>query len=88
MPLHLILLIIGGCFLVIGIVFYFWGQYEENRYFDTILHRNDVREFLEHLPFRPEPGALRTGGIIALILAALSLVTGLVLFLLKITIMG
>ena len=88
MPLHLILLIIGGCFLIIGIAFYFWGKYEENRYFDTIIHRNDVREYLEHLPFRPEPGALRTGGIISLILAGASLIACLVLFLLNINING
>lgn len=87
MPLHLILLIMGGAFVVLGIAFYFWGRYEEERYFNTIVHRRDVREYLEHLPFRPEPGALRLGGIIAMTLGVLMLVAGGILFLLNITIM-
>jgi len=87
MPLHLLLVIMGGAFVVFGIAFYFWGKYEENRYYDNIVHRFDVREFIEHLPLRPEPGALRIGGIIAMVLGVLMLVGGGILFLLKITIM-
>jgi hypothetical protein len=84
MPLQLLLLIMGGCFVVFGIVFYLWGKYEENRYYDTIVHRFDVREYLERLPFRPEPGALRIGGTIALIVGVLLLAAGIALWLLHI----
>ena len=87
MPLHLLLLIMGGCFVLIGIVFYIWGKYEEEKYFNTIVHRFDVREYLEHLPFRPEPGSLRTGGIIALILGVLMLIAAGILWLLNIIIL-
>jgi|WetSurMetagenome_2_1015567.scaffolds.fasta_scaffold00944_3 hypothetical protein len=87
MPLHLLLVIMGGAFLILGIAFYFWGRFEEERYFNTIVHRFDVREYLEHLPFRPEPGALRIGGIVSMSLGILLLAAGLILFLLKITIM-
>jgi hypothetical protein len=87
MPLHLLLVIMGGAFLILGIAFYFWGRFEEERYFNTIVHRFDVREYLEHRPFRPEPGALRIGGIISMSLGVLLLAAGLILFLLKITIM-
>jgi predicted membrane channel-forming protein YqfA (hemolysin III family) len=76
MPLYLLLFIMGGCFVVLGIIFYFWGRYEEERYYNTIVHRFDVREFIEHLPFRPEPGALRIGGIIMLILGVMLLAAG------------
>ena len=84
MPLRLLLLIMGGCFVVIGIIFYFWGKYEENKYYNTIVHRFDVREYLERLPFRPEPGALRIGGIIAIVVGVIILVTGGVLWILNI----
>ena len=76
MPLYLILFIMGGCFVVLGIIFYFWGRREEEKYYNTIVHRFDVREFIEHLPFRPEPGALRICGIIMLILGVLLLIAG------------
>ena len=76
MPLYLILLIMGGCFVVLGIVFYFWGYYEEKKYFNTIVHRVDVREYIEHLPFRPEPGALRIGGMIMITVGVLLLIAG------------
>jgi hypothetical protein len=76
MPLYLLLFIMGGCFVVLGIIFYFWGRYEEERYYNTIVHRFDVREFIEHLPFRPEPGALRIGGMIMLLLGILLLIAG------------
>jgi hypothetical protein len=78
----------GGCFIIIGVVFYIWGKYEEEKYFNTIVHRFDVREYLEHLPFRPEPGALRTGGIIALILGTIMLIGAGIIWLLNITISG
>ena len=76
MPLYLILFIMGGCFVVLGIIFYFWGRREEEKYYNTIVHRFDVREFIERLPFRPEPGALRIGGIIMLTLGVLLLIAG------------
>ncbi len=58
----IIIIIIGGIFLVLGAIGLFFGRKEEGAYYSTISDRIDVREFLEHLPGRPEPGALRTGG--------------------------
>jgi hypothetical protein len=58
----IIIIIIGGIFLVLGAIGLFFGRKEEGTYYSTISERIDVREFLEHLPGRPEPGALRTGG--------------------------
>lgn len=84
MPLHIIFFIMGGCFAVIGIIFYVWGKYEEERYYNNIVHRTDVREYMEHMPFRPEPGALRIGGTIAITLGVLMLIAATVLLLLNI----
>jgi hypothetical protein len=86
MPLHLLLIIMGGCFVVIGVAFYFWGRFEEERYYNNIVHRFDVREFLERMPFRPEPGALRIGGTIAIALGIMLLAAGGALYFLKINI--
>jgi len=55
-------LILGGVFLILGVVGILWGNYEESSYYDAIADRPDVREFLEHLPWRPEPHALKVGG--------------------------
>jgi hypothetical protein len=85
MTLSLLLLIMGGCFVVIGIALYIWGHFEENHYYNAIVHRFDVREYLEHMPFRPEPGALRIGGTVAIIVGVLLLAAGGALWLLNIT---
>ena len=71
MSQQLILLIMGGVFTVFGIAFEFWGRAEEEAYYSSIARRFDVREFIEHMPFRPEPGALRIGGRIAIALGIL-----------------
>lgn len=84
MPLFQLLLIMGGVFVALGIIFYFWGRYEENRYYETIVHRFDVREYIERLPFRPEPGALRIGGVVMLIIGVLLLITGGILWYMRV----
>jgi hypothetical protein len=63
----LIVMIIGGVFILLGILIFFWGRQEENSYLTSVSHRIDVREFLEHLPGRPEPAALRIGGKISIL---------------------
>ena len=53
----------GGLFLLLGLCAYLWGRSEEKAYYDSMPSRRyDVREYLERLPFRPEPGALKIGG--------------------------
>ncbi len=73
----LVMLGIGGLFLLLGISAYIWGRNEEKQYYDSIpARRVDVREFLEHSPSRPEPGALKIGGFIAMTIGLLMLLTG------------
>jgi nitrogen fixation-related uncharacterized protein len=61
-----IMIIIGGVFLVLGILAFFWGSKEERSWYGTVSSRIDVREFLDHSPGRPEPNALRVGGKICI----------------------
>jgi len=80
---YFILMGVGGLFLVIGLIAFFWGKQEEKRYFDAIATRtNDLREFMAHWPPRPQPGASKTGGWIAIAIGVVLLVIGLALWLL------
>ena len=78
MPEHnyFILMGMGGLFVILGIASIFWGKGEEKSYYDALSSRHDAREFLEHEPERPEPGALKIGGWIAIAIGLLMLVMG------------
>ena len=79
----LILIGVGGLFIIIGIAATIWGKREEKGYFDSLSARpGDAREFMEHWPPRPQPGALKIGGWIALTIGFLILVVGIALRLL------
>ncbi len=71
-----ILMLMGGLFILLGLGAFFWGRREEKSYFDSISTRSDVREYLEHWPRRPEPGALKVGGWIAITLGLVMLALG------------
>jgi hypothetical protein len=68
----LIVMYVGGFFVLLGIIFILWGKGEERRYYKSTATRADVREFLERWPKRPRVGAVKIGGWIAL---AIGLVT-------------
>ena len=67
---------IGGLFVILGVGAIIWGKSEEKGYYDSISTRSDVREFMEHWPQRPQPGALKTGGWIAVAIGLLMLAMG------------
>jgi len=69
--------ILGIIFVLIGIGFFLWGRKEAHIYELSLLSRRDLREFMERTPERPEPGALKHGGIIGLVLGAWFLIGGL-----------
>ena len=73
---HFILMAMGGLFVILGIASMCWGKGEEKSYYNAMSSRPDVREFLEHEPERPEPGALKIGGWIAIAIGLLMLVMG------------
>ena len=77
----LILLIVGGVFLALGLAAFLWGKREEKNYFNSIATRSDdMREFVEHWPQRPQPGALKIGGWIAITIGVIMLVVGLIIW--------
>lgn len=74
---------IGGLFIIIGLATIIWGKREEKGYYNTLAKRpGDTREFMEHWPPRLQPGALKTGGWIALAIGVVMLITSGVLYLL------
>ena len=76
MPDYLILLGMGGVFVILGLASIMWGKGEEKSYYDALSSRHDAREFLEHEPERLEPGALKIGGWIAIAIGLLMAVMG------------
>ena len=75
----IILMGVGGGFILLGIIAILWGRYEEKRLFDALAEKRDLREFsLNHVD-SPQPGALRIGGWISIALGALLLLVGIIL---------
>lgn len=72
----LVLVGMGGLFVLLGIGAIIWGRREEKGYYDALSARRDVREFAEHWPRRPQFGALKIGGRIALAIGVLMIVAG------------
>jgi hypothetical protein len=75
----LVLAIAGGVFIVLGILGILWGRHEQKEIDEALTTHTDVREFISHWPERPQPGALKIGGGIALSLGIIMVVVGLIL---------
>ena len=71
-----VLLVIGGGFILLGMVAVIWDWVEKNGYLSSISHHLDTREFLDGWPHRPQFGALKAGGWIAIILGVVLLLGG------------
>ncbi|HSW57526.1 MAG TPA: hypothetical protein VLH15_03940 [Dehalococcoidales bacterium] len=54
--------IIGGVFVLLGIIAFLWSRKEEGDWYGSVSKKVDVREFLERQPGRTEHHALRIGG--------------------------
>ena len=80
---YFIMMGVGGLFIILGLVAVIWGGREEKGYYNSLSTRaGDIREFLSHWPPRPQPGALKIGGWIAIALGVVMLATGAALWLL------
>jgi len=71
----------GGLFILLGLGAIIWGRSEEKSYYDSLTTRTDIRESLEHWPQRPQFGALKIGGWIAIALGLLMIIIGGVIWL-------
>ncbi len=67
---------LGGLFVLLGVAAIFWGRSERKGYYNAIVTRSDVREYMEQTPERPEPGALKIGGVIAISVGLVMLLMG------------
>ena len=76
MPDCLILIGMGGLFILLGSAAILWGKHEGKSYYDSIATRTDVREYLEHEPECPQPGALKIGGWIAIAVGLIMIAIG------------
>jgi hypothetical protein len=75
-----IFLIVGGVFIVLGIIALIWGIREEKKLFELLASKPDLREFsLKHVE-SPQPGALKIGGWIAIAVGVIVLVAGIILW--------
>ena len=72
----LIMMSMGGLFVILGLGAIIWGKSEEKGYYDSLATRTDVREYMEHWPSRPGLGALKIGGWITIAVGLLVLVMG------------
>jgi uncharacterized membrane protein len=78
-----ILLIVGGVFLIIGIILLLWGRYEGKRLLEALASRRDLREFTLGNKANPQPLALKIGGWIAIAVGVILLVVGIIFFFTK-----
>jgi hypothetical protein len=74
-----VLAIAGGVFIVLGVIGILCGRQEQRKMDEALTTHTDVREFISHWPERPQPGALKIGGGIALALGILMVMVGLIL---------
>jgi hypothetical protein len=72
-------IVLGVFFIIVGSGFYLWGRREARLYEEALTSRYDLREFMEHTPERPEPGALKTGGVIGFVLGIMLIAFGIFL---------
>ena len=68
--------VLGVVFITLGIGAIFWGKREEKSYYDSLTTRTDLREYFDHWPMRPQPGALKIGGWIALAVGLIMMIIG------------
>jgi len=71
--------VLAAFFAGLGIGFVLWGRRERVDLDNALAQKEDLREFLTHNPESPQPGALITGGRIALVIAAALVITGVIL---------
>lgn len=76
-----IIMVVGGVFLVLGVLALVWGRHEEKRLLESLAAKRDLREFTASNQENPQPGSLKTGGWLSVVLGALLVIIGLILWL-------
>jgi hypothetical protein len=73
---NFIMMGMGGFFLILAIIFFFWARYEQRGLNYGLAERRDLREFLTRWPMRVEPEALRVGGWLSVVIGLLLIIIG------------
>ena len=71
-----ILMVAGGFLILLGLGAVIWDKRERKGYYNGVATRADVREYMEHEPLRPEHGALKIGGGLAIGIGLILFVMG------------
>ena len=72
-PDSFVLLLMGIIFAAVGGGIFGWSKWAEKRYYDVLTSRTDMRDFMESSPESSGYGALRTGGLISIIVGVVLL---------------
>jgi len=71
----------GIFFILLGIAFMLWNKREKKTYYNSLVTRRDMKEFIAHEPERPWLNAWQIGGRISLIIGIILVIVGSVLWL-------
>lgn len=72
---------LGIFFVLLGIAFMLWNKREKKTYYNSLVTRRDMKEFITHEPERPWLNAWQIGGRISLIIGIILAIAGGVLWL-------
>jgi uncharacterized membrane protein len=75
------ILALGIFFILLGIAFMLWNKREKKTYYNSLVTRRDMKEFITREPERPWLNAWQIGGRISLIIGIILVIAGGVLWL-------
>ena len=75
-PDSFILTVMGSAFISVGIGVMYWGRKKTKDYYDGLVSRTDLREFLERSPEHPEHSSFKIAGLVNIIVGAAMLGVG------------
>jgi len=73
----------GIFFILLGIASMLWNRREKKTYYNSLVTRRDVKEFVTHEPGRPWLNAWQIGGRIFLIIGIMLAIVGGILWVLQ-----
>ncbi len=73
----------GVFFILLGTAFVLWSKREKKTYYNSLVTRRDMKEFITHEPERSWLNAWQIGGWISLIIGIMLVIAGGVLWLIS-----
>ena len=72
---------IGVFFIILGLIVTLWARGKARGYGDILSRREELRSFLGYWPESIDPGALKTGGLLFVVVGVAMMILGAVLLL-------